>query len=103
MIVTTTPTVEGRPVKSYLGIVSGEAVLSGTWSDLGAALQNLGNPEHPISERILFQAQQRALSKLTDRAKELAANAVVGVAFDHESMTGGTMMVIATGTAVLVA
>jgi uncharacterized protein YbjQ (UPF0145 family) len=102
MIVTTTPAVEGRPVKDYLGIVSGEAVLSGTLSDLGAALQNLGNPRHQISERILFQAHQVALEKMTGRAAELGANALVGVAFNYEHTTSGAMMVIATGTAVLI-
>ena len=101
MIVTTTPTVEGRPVKDYLGIVTGEAVMTGTLDDLGAALANLGKGRGYVSERRLFEAHQIAVRKMCDRAKEMGASAVVGVHFDHETGPAGTM-VIASGTAVVI-
>lgn len=99
MIVTTTSSVEGRPVKEYLGVVSGEAVMTHSLSDIGAAMRNLGNRRSHISERILFEASQLALEKLAKRAQELGADAVVGISIDYEDTENGAMA-IAYGTAV---
>ena len=99
MLMTTTPGVEGRPAKAILGIVTGEAVSLRTLNDLGASLQNIGADTSPVAEKNLFLAQERALKKLEDRAKELGADAVVGVSFNGSS-TGVGMLVFAAGTAV---
>jgi uncharacterized protein YbjQ (UPF0145 family) len=101
MIITTTPTVEGRPVKEYRGIVTGEAVLQGTMSDLGAALQNMGNKRNPLYERYLVEAKEVALKKLEERAQELGANAVVAVHLDYEQFSP-CVMVVVFGTAVVI-
>lgn len=102
MIITTTSGVEGRAVKAYLGIVTGEAVLSLGMDDLVKTLQTLGNRRSPLSEKILSEATQIAIGTAGDRARELGANAVVGVHFDYETVGNG-MMVIAAGTAVVLA
>jgi uncharacterized protein YbjQ (UPF0145 family) len=99
MILTTTPAVEGRPAKTILGIVTGEAVSLNTLNDLGASLQNLGGDTSPVSEKLLFLAKERALRKMEDRAKDLGADAVVGVSFNGSSTAAG-MLVFAAGTAV---
>lgn len=90
MIITTTPTIEGRPVQEYLGLVSGECVL------LGGIFDNFAD----VEDRIL-EARHRAQTKLTQRAAALGANAVVGVRVDME-IQGGVKYVQVTGTAVVV-
>lgn len=101
MIVTTTPTVEGRPVKNYLCVVTGEAVLTGSLNDLGEAFKSVGTGHSAYFERKFHDAGQQALKRLADRAGEFGANAVVGVLVDYEETRGG-VMVIATGTAVVI-
>ena len=99
MLMTTTPDVLPRPAKAILGIVTGEAVSLRTLEDLGATFQNIGQGTSPVSEKNLFLAQERALKKMEDRAKELGADAVVGVSMQGSS-AGMGMLVFATGTAV---
>ena len=101
MILTTTPTIEGRPVKDYLGIVTGEAVVRGSMSDFNAAIANLGNTRDPVHERYLVEAKETALKKLESRARELGANAVVGVDLDYGELAKEVMMT-ASGTAVVI-
>lgn len=102
MILTTTPTVETAHVKSILGLVTGEAVSLNTLNDLGASLQNLGGDTSPVSEKLLFQAKERAVRKMEERAKELGADAVVGVSFNGSATAAG-MLVFVAGTAVKLA
>lgn len=102
MILTTTPSVDSSPTKRVLGIVTGEGISLKTLNDLGAALQNLGSDTSPVAEKNLFLAQERALRKMEERAKELGADAVVGVAFNACATTAG-MLVFAAGTAVKLA
>jgi uncharacterized protein YbjQ (UPF0145 family) len=101
MLVTTTPTVEGRPAKEYRGIVTGEAVVRRTMSDFGAGLANMGNSRNPLIERYMVEAKDAALEKLKARAQELGANAVVGIQFDYEEFFD-EVMVSAVGTAVVI-
>ncbi|HLY72628.1 MAG TPA: heavy metal-binding domain-containing protein [Planctomycetota bacterium] len=82
---TTTPSLEGRPVKEYRGIVTGEAVAGGSMGDLGAALSNLGNTHDPLHERYLVEAEESALRKLEARAQELGAYSVLGVHLDYDT------------------
>ena len=89
LMMTTTPTVEGKPVKDYLGIVSGETILLG---DIFSGLSGI--------EKVFLDARHLALAKLSAQAAALGANAIVGVSFDYE-LAGVARMVFATGTAVL--
>ncbi|HZE99669.1 MAG TPA: heavy metal-binding domain-containing protein [Planctomycetota bacterium] len=90
MIVTTTDSVEGRPVKSYLAIVSGEAFLLDDSSD-GASEK----------EDALLGAREKAIGKMTQRAEKLGANAVVGVSVDVEIQSAMKYFVTVAGTAVV--
>ena len=90
MILTTTSAIEGRPVKDYLGIVSGECVLTGGFFD------SLGD----VEDRLL-DARYRALSKLQQRAEALGANAVVGISLDLEVQQAVRFLQV-TGTAVVI-
>ncbi|MDO4732082.1 MAG: heavy metal-binding domain-containing protein [Bacillota bacterium] len=103
MIITTTPTIEGQPISSYLGIVSGE-VISGIdfIKDFTASISNIFGGRSGSYENELIQTREAALAEMSRRAQQLGANAVVGVDIDYEVLgsNNGMLMVTATGTAV---
>ena len=113
ILITTTPTVENRPVREYLGIVSGKAFIDSIDSE---------------DLSMLRKAQDKAIQEMAKEAARLEANAVIGVKIDYKitgefsgyfegefsynsnrggalegrfSMDEESVWVIATGTAVL--
>ncbi len=105
MIVTTTTLVEGRPVKEYLGVVAGEAILGANiFRDLFAGVRDIVGGRSGSYEKVLREAREQALAEMTAEAARLGGDAVLGVDFDYETVgQGGSMlMVTAAGTAVVV-
>lgn len=103
MILTTTPSIEGRTITEYKGIVFGE-VISGVnlFKDFGASIRNIIGGRSSSYENELLSARTKALQELENRARALGADAVVGIDVDYEVLGqgGGMLMVTATGTAV---
>jgi uncharacterized protein YbjQ (UPF0145 family) len=105
MILTTTPTVEGRPVLEHLGIVAGEAIVGANlFRDLFAAVRDIVGGRSGAYEEVMRDARETALREIAEEAERLGANAVVGISFDYETIGGGSsiLMVAVTGTAVRV-
>ena len=102
MIVSTTPTLEGRPVREYLGVVTGEAILGANiFRDLFAGIRDVIGGRSGSYEQVLRQARDAALKEMEEEARKRGADAVVGVDLDYETVSQGTMlMVTASGTAV---
>jgi uncharacterized protein YbjQ (UPF0145 family) len=105
MIITSTPSVEGRPAREYLGFVSGEAILGANlFRDIFAGIRDLVGGRSRSYEGSLREAKDLALDEMEERARELGADAVLGVDLDYESIqthqSGGMLMVTASGTAV---
>jgi len=105
MLITTTPTIEGKQITKYLGLVSGEAILGANlFRDLFASIRDLVGGRAAAYEEELRKAKEIALEEMTTQALELGANAVIGVDLDYETITlsqgGGMLMVSASGTAV---
>ena len=105
MIVSTTPSLEGKRVISYKGIVFGE-VISGVdfIKDFTAGLSNFFGGRSGSYEGELLQAREQAISEMVERATAMGANAVVGVDIDYEVLGQGNnmLMVTAVGTDVIV-
>ncbi|MEO0936647.1 MAG: heavy metal-binding domain-containing protein [Pseudomonadota bacterium] len=100
MIVTTTPSVEGRPITDYRGIVVGEAVLgANVIRDVFAGITDILGGRSGAYEEELAKARSTALAEMEERAAALGANAVVGVDLDYE-VINNMLMVSASGTAV---
>ena len=99
MIVTTTPSVEGRRITEYKGVVFGE-VIAGV--NFVAGLSNFFGGRSGTYEEELINARQQALDEMEQRAAQLGADAVVGVDIDYEVLgaDNGMLMVTASGTAV---
>ncbi|MBP9864832.1 MAG: heavy metal-binding domain-containing protein [Candidatus Omnitrophica bacterium] len=104
MLVVTTPAIEGQKIKQYLGIVSAEAILGANiFKDIFASIRDIVGGRSAAYERELKKAKAIALAEMTEQASQLGANAIVGVDLDYESLAvgNGMLMVIATGTAVI--
>jgi uncharacterized protein YbjQ (UPF0145 family) len=105
MILSTTPTLEGHPIREYRGIVTGEAILgANVFKDLFAGIRDIVGGRSGVYERELGSARQIALDELANAAQKLGANAVVGIDLDYEVVgaNGSMLMVSASGTAVVV-
>ena len=105
MEMTTTPSFEGTKITRYCGVVAGEAVLGANiFKDLFASVRDIVGGRSGTYENELRKARQIALDELAEQARELGANAVVGIDIDYEVLgeKNGMLMVSASGTAVVV-
>ncbi|MBZ8133150.1 heavy metal-binding domain-containing protein [Afifella sp. IM 167] len=107
MLSTTTPTLEGRVIREYFGVVTGEAILgTNIFRDFFAGIRDIVGGRAGAYEKSLREARDTALAEMQAEARALGANAVVGVDIDYESISigerGGMLMVSASGTAVFV-
>ena len=103
MIVTTTPSVEGRRITEYKGVVFGEVIAGVNFvKDFVAGLSNFFGGRSGTYEEELINARQQALDEMEQRAAQLGADAVVGVDIDYEVLgaDNGMLMVTTSGTAV---
>lgn len=104
MLVTTTPVIEGKRVVRYLGIVSGEAILGANiFKDFFAGIRDIVGGRSAAYEQELRKAKDIAIQEMSEQAKSLGGNAVIGVDLDYETIgsNGSMLMVSASGTAVV--
>ena len=105
MIVTTTPTIEGRPIQNHLGVVTGEAILGANiFRDFFAGIRDIVGGRSAAYEKELRRAREVAFQEMEAAASERGANAVVGVDIVYETVgaNGSMLMVSVSGTAVTV-
>lgn len=107
MLIVTTPSLEGKKIVKYLGLVSGEAILGANlFKDFFAGIRDIVGGRSAAYEGELRRAKDIAINEMSAQAAELCGNAVVGVDLDYETITisgaGGMLMVSASGTAVVV-
>ena len=103
MITTTTHSVEGRQIREYIGLVTGEAIMgANVFRDFMAGITDLIGGRSDAYESKLADARETALQEMQDIAERKGANAVVGIDIDYEVLgaNNGMLMVTATGTAV---
>ncbi len=104
MLVLTTPNIEGKPIREYLGLVTGEAILGANlFRDLFAGIRDIVGGRSAAYEEELRKAKQIAIREMVEEAEARGANAVVAVDLDYETISsggGGMLMVSASGTAV---
>ena len=103
MLITTTPTVEGRQILHYQGLVTGETIIGANiFRDILASITDVIGGRSQAYEDALMTARNNAREEMTQRARLMNANAIVGVDLDYEVFgQGGMMMVSVSGTAVL--
>jgi uncharacterized protein YbjQ (UPF0145 family) len=105
MLMTTTTSIEGIPIRSYLGIVSGEAIMGANLvRDIFASVRDIVGGRSAAYEQELVKAKQLAIDEMQSAAAAMGANAIIGIDIDYEALgSGGSMlMVCVSGTAVQV-
>ena len=103
MILSTTNNVDGKPVKDYLGIVTGETIIGANIvKDVFASIRDIVGGRSSSYEKVLREAKNTALKEMTENAEKLNADAVIGIDLDYETVgnRGGMLMVTASGTAI---
>ncbi len=105
MLSTTTPSIEGKKIIKYYGIVTGETIIGANmFRDLFASIRDIVGGRSGAYEEVLREAKESALREMEDQAMRMGANAVVGVDLDYETVgsSGSMLMVTASGTAVMI-
>ena len=105
MILSTTNNIEGKKVTKYLGLVSGDAILGANiFRDFFASIRDIVGGRSAAYEKELRKAKDIALGEMREQAKNLGANAIVGIDIDYETIgtNSSMLMVSANGTAVVV-
>ena len=103
MIITTTPSIENRPIRDYLGIVTGEVIVGANiFKDMFANIRDIVGGRAGAYESTLRDARQQAFAELEDEARRRGADAVIGIDIDYEVVgQGGSMLMVSvSGTAV---
>lgn len=104
MIISTTPSLEGKSIKEYRGIVSGETIIGANiFRDFFASIRDIVGGRSSSYEQVLREAKEIALKEMQANALALGATAIVGVDLDYETLgsANGMLMVTASGTAVI--
>lgn len=101
MILVTTERVEGHEIKESLGVVKGEVVQSKNFGrDFMAGMKTLVGGEIKGYTEMIREARQIATKRMIDEARELDADAVVGVRYGSSAVMQGAAEIIVYGTAV---
>ncbi|AGA57702.1 MAG: YbjQ family protein [Thermobacillus sp.] len=103
MYLSTTPTLEGRPILDYIGIVTGEAIMGANIvRDFLASITDVVGGRSGAYENKLKDARDIAIGEMVEQARRMGANAIVGIDIDYEVVREGMLMVAVSGTAVRV-
>ena len=115
MIFSTTPTLEGHPIREYRGVVTGETIIgANVFKDFMAGLRDFFGGRSGTYESVLREAKDSAMREMAQRAESLGCNAIVGIDLDYNAIVGidldyetvgqgGSMlMVTCSGTAVVI-
>lgn len=105
MILTTTHQIEGHTIREYKGVVTGETIIGANFvKDFFAGIRDIIGGRSGSYEKVLIEAKDTSMQEMSDRAKLLGANAIVGIDIDYETVgqKGSMLMVATSGTAVVI-
>ena len=104
MILTTTPQIEGHPIREYKGLVTGETIIgANVIKDIKASIKDFFGGRSGSYERVLIEAKETSLKEMTARAQSMGANAIVGIDIDYETVgESGSMLMVATSVTAVV-
>lgn len=99
MIMSTTNTLDGKVIKTYLGVVTGEAILG---ANIFAGMRDIVGGRSNAYEKSLQDARRLAFEEMEEKARRVGANAIIGINIDYETIgAGGRMLMVSvSGTAV---
>lgn len=103
MLICTAPSIEGKRITAYHGIVSGDAIMgANVFKDVFAGIRDIVGGRSAAYEKELKKAKDLALAEIEAEAAALGANAIIAVDLDYETVgqSGSMLMVSVSGTAV---
>lgn len=101
MTITTTETIVGNEIVETMGIARGSTVRArNIGRDIFAGLKNLVGGEISEYTRLMASSREEAISRMTEDAKKMGADAVVCVRFTTSTVMQGASEILAFGTAV---
>ena len=104
MILSTTPQIEGRTIREYKGVVTGETIIGANIvKGFFAGIRDVVGGRSASYEQVLREAKDTSMNEMMERARAIGANAIVGIDIDYETIgSSGSMLMVATsGTAVV--
>lgn len=105
MLITTTAVLQDKTIERHIGIVSAEVILgANVIRDIFAGFRDFFGGRSEAYEQVFKQAKEEALAEVISKARELGANAIIGIDYDFLNLgsKGSMLMVAVSGTAVLV-
>jgi uncharacterized protein YbjQ (UPF0145 family) len=100
MLLTTTPTIVGKEISEYCGVVTGETIIgANVFRDIFASITDIVGGRSGAYEQALNEARQLAMQDMENAAKSVGADAVIAIDIDYENMNN-MLMVSVSGTAV---
>ena len=88
MLLTTTNTIEGRQITQYYGIVSGETIIGANmFKDFFAGIRDIVGGRAGSYESVLREAKEIAMKEMSEQAKSMGANAVIGIDLDYKTVS----------------
>lgn len=105
MTITTTSSIEGHPVQEYKGIVASEVIFGANiFKDILGSLRDFFGGRSRTYEKVFIEAREEGFSEIEQQARDLGANAIVGLHIDYETVgqSNSMLMCVVTGTAVVI-
>jgi uncharacterized protein YbjQ (UPF0145 family) len=103
MIVTNTENIPGKKVVRIVGVVKGNTVRARhIGRDILAVFKNIVGGEIEEYTKLIAEAREQSLDRMTDEAESLGANAVVNIRFTTSYIMQNASEILAYGTAVVV-
>ena len=103
MIVVTAEDITGKKVVRTLGLVRGNTIRARhVGKDIMAVFRNMVGGEISEYTKMMGEAREQSLDRMVEEAKELDANAIIGVRFMTSMLMQGAAELLAYGTAVVI-
>ncbi|CUS48095.1 MAG: hypothetical protein HLUCCO02_05940 [Idiomarinaceae bacterium HL-53] len=101
IIVCTTETVAGKDIGETLGIVRGNTIRARhVGRDILAGLKNIVGGELHDYTKLMAEAREQSIDRMLDEARDLGADAIVGVRFSTSVVAQSAAEILVFGTAV---
>ena len=104
MLILTSPTIQGKEITKYHGIVTGDALQGANlYKDLFSGVRDVVGGRTSKYEEELTNARNLAIESMIEKAEQLGANAIIATRVSYHNLggtMGNTIMVTVVGTAV---
>ena len=103
MIIVTSDHIEGKKIVKTLGMVKGSTIRARhIGRDITAGLRSIVGGEISEYTRLMAQAREESISRMTEQAEGMGANAIVDTRFVTSMVMSGASELLVYGTAVVV-